>query len=184
MRLLHSSISASLRRVAMTVGASALLCASAACTSEAEVQQRVDSLATDYKSALEAEVESGWSRLARAVTQLVLFELVRESPCESLALQLQSQLTDTQIRAILVELQRAGDYQKHAAVWYEGGNRRYACGAAIRLPENLNATTKTAGGEFGVSGGGSETKGRLTMFYSTADLDARVARLREHHGLK
>lgn len=168
----------------MTVGASALLCAGVACTNEADVQERVDSLATDYKSALEAEVESGWSRVARAVTQVVLFELVRDSPCESIALQLQSQLTDVQTRAILVELQRAGEFQPHAAAWFEGGTKRHGCGAAIRLPETLRAATRTAGGEFGVSGGGSDTKGRFTLFYSTAEMDARISRLREHHGLK
>jgi hypothetical protein len=83
-----------------------------------------------------------------------------------------------------VELQKAGQFQPHAAVWLEGGGKRHACGAAIRLPETLRAATKTAGGEFGVSGGGAEIRGRLTVFYSTAELDSRVSRLREHHGLQ
>lgn len=172
------------RRGALALCLGACLFASLACSGDEEARQRLDSLAADYASTLDAEVEAGWSRFARAVTQVVLFELVRSSPCESLALQLESHLTDSQTRAILVELQKAGEFQPHAAVWFEGGSKRRGCGDAVRLPETLRAATKTAGGEFGVAGGGVDIKGRLTVFYSRADLDTRVSRLREHHGLK
>jgi hypothetical protein len=139
----------------------------------------LEALASEYEGALKTEREASFRRFAQAVLGQITFELIRKSPCSSIALQLRDQLGDPEVQAILIEMQSSGGTKPFAAAWKKDGDKKYACNEAVPAPV-LKDLEHTAS-EFKIQGSGESLSGRFSVFYSSTGFSEKLADIRKRY---